>query len=150
VQRWTTWADLAYTGLVTGLILSGRTGDAPLHGHDLAFATALSLNAGVGEEAFFRAWLLPLLHQNTGERFWLSNSLQAALFGLVHVPQAGELAVVIAGWALYEGWLTRRNEWSVRESIFHHFWYDVAVVVASFLADETEPRIQLTLPTIRF
>jgi hypothetical protein len=150
VQRWTTWVDLAYTGLVAGLILSERTGDQPLRGRDLAFATALSLNAGVGEEAFFRAWLLPLLQQNTGEQFWLSNSLQAGLFGLIHAPQAGGLAVVIAAWALYEGWLTRRNEWSVRESIFHHFWYDVAVVLASFLADETEPRIQLTLPTIRF
>jgi membrane protease YdiL (CAAX protease family) len=153
LQRWTTWLDLAYTGLMTGLILSGRSGDGdyePLRAHDFAFASALALNAAVGEEAFFRAWLLPLLYQNTGDRFWLSNSLQAALFGALHAAQAEEFALVIAGWALYEGWLTRRNEWSVRESIFHHFWYDVAIVLASFLADEREPRIQLTLPTIRF
>jgi membrane protease YdiL (CAAX protease family) len=153
VQRWTTWIHLGYTGLMTGLILAERTGAGdyePLRGHDFAFATALSLNAAVGEEAFFRAWLFPLLYQNTGDRFWLSNSLQAALFGAVHGAQAGGFALVIAGWALYEGWLTRRNEWSVRESIFHHFWYDFAIVLASFLADEREPRIQFTLPTIRF
>jgi hypothetical protein len=32
--------------------------------------------------------------------------------------------------------LTRRNGWSIRESIFHHFWYDVLVASATLLADE--------------
>jgi hypothetical protein len=148
LQRWTTWIDLAYTGLI--VIILGETGNEPLRAHDVAFATSLSLNAAVGEEAFFRAWLLPLLYQNTGHRFWLSNTIHAVLFGAAHGPQAREFAVVIAGWALYEGWLTKRNEWSVRESIFHHFWYDVAVVLTSILSDEREPRIQLTLPPLRF
>lgn len=152
LSRGTTWLNLAYTGLVAGLVVSGRSPGVeyePFRAHDVAFTASLSLNAGVGEEALFRGWLLPMLHQKTGQRFWLANTLQAGTFGAMH-PNAGGFAVVIAGWALYEGWLTRRNDWSVRESIFHHFWYDVAVVIATFLADERGARVQLTFPTIRF
>lgn len=150
--RWTTWLNLAYTGVVAGVLLGGRDAGIeyePFRARDAAFAASLSLNAGVGEEALFRGWLLPLFHQRFGERFWLANSTQGLIFGALH-PQAGAFAAVIAAWGLYEGWLTRRNDWSVRESIFHHFWYDVAIVAAEFLTDEREARIRLTLPTIRF
>lgn len=150
--RWTTWLNLAYTGVVAGVLLGGRDAGIeyePFRARDAAFAASLSLNAGVGEEAVFRGWLLPILHQRFGERFWLANSTQGVIFGALH-PQAGAFAAVIAAWALYEGWLTRRNDWSVRESIFHHFWYDVAISAAEFLTDEREARIRLTLPTIRF
>ncbi|MFW6089713.1 MAG: CPBP family intramembrane glutamic endopeptidase, partial [Gemmatimonadota bacterium] len=150
--RATTWANLAYTGLVTGLVLAGRdrgVDHEPFRGRDAAFAVALSYNAGVGEEAAFRGWLLPMLHQKTGQRFWLANAIQAGIFGAMH-PDAGAFAAVIAASALYEGWVTRRDDWSIRESIFHHFWYDVAVTTATLLADERPSGIQLTFPTIRF
>lgn len=150
--RWTTWLNLAYTGVVAGVLLSGRDPGIeyePFRARDAAFAASLSLNAGVGEEALFRGWLLPLLHQRFGERFWLANSTQGLIFGALH-PQAGAFAAVIAAWGVYEGWLTRRNDWSVRESIFHHFWYDLVISAAGFLTDEREARIRLTLPTIRF
>lgn len=136
--RWTTWAHLAWTGVIVAVVLDDREPGVayrPLVARDVGFATALSLSAGIGEEAAFRGWLLPLLHQNTAERFWLSNALQAALFGAGHIGGAGRYSALIGGWALYEGWLTRRNGWSVRESIFHHFWYDLAVVTATFLTD---------------
>lgn len=152
LARPTTWIHLAYTGLVTSLVLSGREPGVayePFRLHDAAFVTSLSLNAGVSEEALFRGWLLPLLHQNLGQRFWLANTLQGSIFGLLHVAGAREFALAISAWAIYEGWLTRRNEWSVRESIFHHVWYDVAVGAATLLADE-RARIQITFPTIRF
>jgi hypothetical protein len=74
--------------------------------------------------------------------------LQAGLLGLGH-PQAGPFAVVIGGGAVYSGWLTRRNGWSVREAIFQHFWYDVAVVTASLLRDD-RGLITLAPITIRF
>jgi hypothetical protein len=136
--RWTTWVDLAFTTGVTAYVLTeGRddVGKRPFRTHDAAFAVGLSLNAAVGEEALFRGWLLPMLAQKLGGRFWLANVLQAGLFGLGH-PQAGAFAVVIGAGALYNGWLTRRNSWSVREAIFQHFWYDVAVVTATLLRDD--------------
>jgi membrane protease YdiL (CAAX protease family) len=153
LSRPTTWLHLAYTGVITAIVLGERnpgTEYEPFHPRDAAFLTAMSFNAGVGEEAAFRGWLMPVLYQNSGQRFWLSNTVQAGIFGGLHAATAREFAAVIGGWALYEGWLTRRNDWSIRESIFHHFWYDVAVVTAILLADERAGPMQLTFPTIRF
>jgi hypothetical protein len=73
--------------------------------------------------------------------------VQAAVFGLLH-PDAEWFAAVIAGWAFYQGWLTRRNGWSVRESIFQHVWYDVVVILLD-LADARQVTIGLTLPLSR-
>lgn len=153
LSRWTTWVHLAYTGLVAGLVLGERERSAlyePFRFRDAAFVAALSFNAGVGEEAAFRGWLFPMFHQLTGERFWLGNALQAGLFGGAHVPQADEFALVITAWALYEGWLTRRNGWSIRESIFHHFWYDVIIATATLVTDERPGTLNLAFPPIRF
>lgn len=150
--RKTTWLSLVYTGLVAGLVVAGRDPGPeyePFRPRDAAFTGALSYNAAVGEEAVFRSWLLPMLHQKTGERFWLANALQAGIFGALHA-EAGAFAAVIAASGLYDGWVTRRNDWSVREAIFHHFWYDVAVVAATLLADERQGRLRVTFPTIRF
>ena len=104
---------------------------------------------GAGEEALFRGWLYPLFHETFGRRFWLSNGAQAALFGVLH-PQAGRYAVLIGAWAFYEGWLTRRNGWSIRESVFHHFWYDVVIVTATLLTDKRGASVTVTFPRIRF
>jgi membrane protease YdiL (CAAX protease family) len=150
--RKTTWVSLAFTGLAAGLVVASRDPGVeyePFRPRDAAFTGALSYNAAVGEEAVFRGWLLPMLNQNTGQRFWLANAIQAGIFGALH-PDAGAYAPVIAASALYDGWVTRRNDWSIRESIFQHFWYDVAVVAATLLTDERQGRIQVTLPTIRF
>jgi hypothetical protein len=146
--RWTTLVDLAFTGFVTAWVLENRNqGEVhpPLHGRDVAFATSLSLNAAVGEEALFRGWLLPMLTQKSG-RFWVANGLQAAIFGSLHGAQADSFALVIGLGAFYSGWVTRRNDWSIREVIFQHFWYDVAVVTAELLRDDSQT---VTLMPIR-
>jgi hypothetical protein len=150
--RWTTWVDLTFTGFVTVWVLENRNEGEPhppLRGHDVAFASSLSLNAAVGEEALFRGWLLPMLTQKTGGRFWLANALQAGLFGSLHGAQADSFAVVIGLGALYNGWLTRRNDWSIREVIFQHFWYDVAVVTAELLRDDARTLTLMPI-TLRF
>jgi Type II CAAX prenyl endopeptidase Rce1-like len=137
LRRWTTWIDLAHTGIVTTIFVLSETKAgkryAPFRLHDGAFATSLAFGAGTGEEAAFRGWLYPLLYQNLGRRAWLANGIQATIFGGLHVPQAGVFAADIAAWGFYEGWLTRRNGWSVRESVFHHFWYDAVVIAATLL-----------------
>jgi membrane protease YdiL (CAAX protease family) len=153
LARWTTWVDLAQTAAVTALILSDRDPGAsyhPFRAHDAAFAASFSMHAAVGEEALFRGWVLPLLHERTGEWFWVANGVQAGLFGAAHLPDANWYAAVIGAWAAWEGWIVRRNQWSVRESVFHHFWYDVAVVTASMLRDDTGRERSVTLVTIRF
>jgi membrane protease YdiL (CAAX protease family) len=137
--RWTTWVDIAFIGGVLAWALSedDRTGTTPpFDAGDAAFAASLSLNAAVGEEAAFRGWLLPMLTQKLGGRFWIANGIQAWLFGSAHATQAGAFAWVIAADALYSGWVTRRNGWSVREVVFHHFWYDAAIATAALLTDD--------------
>jgi membrane protease YdiL (CAAX protease family) len=146
--RWTTWIDLAFTGFVTAWVLENRNEGAPhppFRGHDAAFAGSLSLNAAVGEEALFRGWLLPMLTEKSG-RFWVANGLQAAIFGSLHTSQADEFALVIGLGGFYNGWVTRRNGWSIREVIFQHFWYDVAVITAELLRDDSRT---VTLMPIR-
>jgi Type II CAAX prenyl endopeptidase Rce1-like len=137
LRRWTTWIDLAHTGIVTTILVLSETKPGkqylPFQPHDGVFTTTLAYGAGTGEEALFRGWLYPLVYQNLGQRAWLANGIQATIFGSLHVPQAGAFAADIAAWGFYEGWLTRRNGWSVRESVFHHFWYDVAITAATFL-----------------
>jgi membrane protease YdiL (CAAX protease family) len=151
--RWTTWIDLAHTAIVTtALVLTETAPDKrylPFHLHDGVFGTTLAYGAGTGEEAAFRGWLYPLLYQTLGRRAWLANGLQAAVFGGLHVPQADWFAADIAAWGFYEGWLTRRNGWSVRESAFQHFWYDTVIVAATFLTQGTR-RVTLVFPSVRF
>ena len=145
LKRWTTWVGLAYTGAI-GLLVANDPEriHRSLSAGDVAFASVVSLNAGIGEEALFRGWLYPALYQSFGERFWPANGVQAAVFGALH-PDADWFAAVIAGWAFYQGWLTRRNGWSVRESIFQHVWYDVLIILLD-LGDARQVTIGFTLP----
>lgn len=78
-------AGAAYTGtaaagLVAGFAIAGREPGVeyePFRARDAVFSGALAYNAGVGEEALLRGWLLPMVHQQTGRRFWLADALQA-------------------------------------------------------------------------
>ena len=155
LKRWTTWVDLGQTVAITALVLSERKGGVEytqFRGNDAAYVGSGSMNAAVAEEAFFRGYLLPMLTQATGERFWIANGIQATTFGAAHLPDASWGALVIGSWALWEGWIVKRNDWSIRESIFHHFWYDVAVFSASMLVEERKPgtTAKLSFPPIRF
>jgi hypothetical protein len=83
LERWTTWVSMAYALGVAGAVLSQRDDGVeyePFTGGDAAFVGGLSFNAAIAEEAMFRGWLLPMLHQTTGRRFWTANAVQAALF----------------------------------------------------------------------
>ena len=142
LKRWTTWVDLAQTAAITTLILS-ETGSrhwSDFRGHDAFYSGTVSLNAAVGEEAFFRGYMLPMLHEKTLKNFWYANTAQAAIFGGLHAGQSGWYAGVIGAWALWEGWVTRRNDWSIRESIFHHFWYDAIIISAAMIVDGAPDR----------
>ena len=90
-----------------------------------------------------------MMYQKTGGKFWLSNTTQAALFMAGHGIN-GLTLLDHFPWALYEGWLVRRNDWSIRESIFHHVWYDVAVITAIAIAEEKPATLRIRFPSIPF
>ena len=162
--RWTTWVDLAYTGAVAALLVAVETRPGkqyrPYLVRDAVFGTGVSFGAGVGEEALFRGWVYPVLYEVLDRNFLPANAIQALFFGKLHLGQAGPFAIAISGWAFYEGWLTRRNHWSIRESIFHHFWYDAVIFATTFLVEEApvcvqcprllRPPVILRFPTITF
>ena len=150
--RWTTWVDLAQTAAITAIVLSDRSSNEahyPYRAQDAAYTVSLSANAAIGEEAFFRGYLLPMLYQKNGGKFWVANASQGLLFGAGHGLNAFNI-LYQGGWGMWEGWLTRRNDWSIRESVFHHFWYDFAVVSAAAVAEEKPLTVRIRFPSIPF
>ncbi len=120
-----------YWPLVAGLALGIASMDSRVKDEfsfgDAAFTAGVSYNAGVGEEALFRGYLMPVLRERIGSDGW-SNVIQGTAFGAAHYSERNKLPVfqTLAGY--YLGWLTQRNEWSLRESIFLHAWWDVLAI----------------------
>ncbi len=132
--RWSTIIPLV-AGLGLG-ILSGAHDDYDtrrLNSGDLLFSSAISYNAGVGEEALFRGWMFPLFVEAYGveNSFW-ANLTQAAIFGAAHISADNPVPLFQTAAGYYFGWLAKKNGWSLREAIFVHTWWDVIVFTAQF------------------
>jgi membrane protease YdiL (CAAX protease family) len=131
VLRPTTFIPLA---LLAGVAATGLdTGDG-VDFADSVFIGGVSYNAGVGEEAFFRGYLMPYMRQSWNSDFW-SNSAQAVVFGAAHYSSANPFPLAQALMGFYLGWLTQRNGWSVSQSAFLHAWWDV-LALGSQIAHE--------------
>ncbi len=91
----------------------------------LETALLVALLAGLGEELYFRGFLLP----RTG------NTVQAALFALVHATYLVPLQVVLPFvLGLVFGWLTRRtNLWA---AIVAHFAFNAIMLVGALYGEE--------------
>ena len=150
--RWSTLIPLA-AGL--GLsILSGANDDYDtrnLTEGDLLYSSAISYNAGVGEEALFRGWMFPLFVHAYGEdnMFW-ANSTQAAIFGLAHLSRDNPFPIFQTSAGYYFGWLARKNGWSLREAIFVHTWWDVIVFTAAFTQGDKKASVYVPIYQTQF
>jgi membrane protease YdiL (CAAX protease family) len=155
LKKTSSWLPLgALAGLVAFLVAEERSGndaDWLFSADDPLFASLISYNAGVSEEAAFRGWLLPLAYETLGQTWWAANGAQALLFGAAHYdkdlnpvpwPQA------LMGW--YTGYLTRKNGWTLSEAIFVHFWWDAILLNGMYLTLHKAPaaafRLELPLP----
>jgi membrane protease YdiL (CAAX protease family) len=97
---------------------------------DAFFSTGISYNAGVGEEPFFRGFLMAELREATGSDF-VSNGLQSVLFAAAHLATVERpFAQLALGY--YWGHLTQKNNWEISESIFIHTWWDVIALLTVF------------------
>ena len=151
--RWTTWVPLvSLLGLVfvDGANDDYNTRDS-LNAGDYALAGTLSYGAGVGEEAMFRGWLYPAFINSYGEdnEFW-ANATQAAIFGALHYSRDNRFPLFQALGGFYWGWLTRKNNWSLKESIFIHTWWDVIAFTAIFAQGDKKASIYIPLYQSQF
>ncbi len=101
--------------------------DGYLNLDDAAFTGGVSYNAGVGEEALFRGYFMPVLQQSFDNRFW-SNATQATVFGAAHYSSYNKFPLAQGLMGFYLGWLTQRNGYSIRQSAFLHTWWDVLAI----------------------
>lgn len=126
---------------------SHRGSDWTFSADDLLFSWPLAYNAGVTEEALFRGWLLPVAYQYTGETWWLANGAQALLFGAAHYSSGNPFPWPQALLGYYFGYLTRKNGWTLSESIFVHSWWDAILFTAQYV---TMRRAQAGATAFRF
>ena len=94
------------------------------------FAGAYSYNAGTHEEAIFRGWGMPLLHEH-GLSPGMSNLAQSAVFSLAHL---GSTPIPLPQFflGLHLGNVTIKNNWSITESVFIHVWWDVFAFLSNY------------------
>jgi membrane protease YdiL (CAAX protease family) len=111
----------------------------PYDGSDAFFTGALSMNAGLTEEAFFRGYMFPLFHQWSGERAWVSNPAQSLLFASAHIGGVTNVPVAQALFGYYLGWVTQRNDWSLSQAVAIHFWWDVIAVSSALFTRHDVP-----------
>lgn len=103
---------------------------------DVFFSGAFSYNAGVGEEAWFRGWIMPVSMHYMGSEL-ASNITTSLLFGAAHYRQ-GYIPISQTIGGFYLGFLAQQNEWQLGESIFVHTWYDIIAFLLNYaMADST-------------
>ncbi len=144
------WSTIIPLTIGLGLsIWSGATDNyntRRLNSGDVLFSSAISYNAGVGEEALFRGWMFPLFVEAYGvENMFWANLTQAAIFGAAHFSEDNQFPVFQLAAGYYFGWLAKKNGWSLREAIFVHTWWDVIVFTASFTQGNEKASIYVPL-----
>ena len=150
--RWSTILPLV-AGLGLGIISGAHDNyeTRRLNSGDILFSSAISYNAGVGEEALFRGWMFPLFVHAYGEEntFW-ANATQATIFGLAHLSGDNPFPVFQTFAGYYFGWLARKNGYSLREAIFVHTWWDVIVFTAGFTQGDKKASIYVPIYQTQF
>lgn len=118
--------------------------------HDGMFSLGASYGAGVGEEAFFRGYVLHGLDRVVGWHPLVANGAQATLFAASH----GDFSygfLVRMGFGLYSGWLAQSANYNLRDAVFLHTWWDLFIFVGSLAnARRTDAPLTFSLPAIAF
>lgn len=96
---------------------------------DSLLTAGLSFNAGVSEEAFFRGTMMPFIKNEGASDFW-ANALTALFFGAAHIDKENPFPIAQTLGGYYFGYLTQKNEWTMSEAVFVHFWWDVIAIGA--------------------
>jgi membrane protease YdiL (CAAX protease family) len=140
LTRSSTWIPLAIGGLANWYLISHPQSGyyrKPLRREDPWFAGGFSYNASTHEEALFRGWLMPVLH-NAGMSMTMANISQASIFALSHLSSTSiPLPQFFLG--LHLGSVTLRNSWTISESVFIHAWWDVFAFIGNYQLAKKSP-----------
>lgn len=111
---------------------------------DLFYSGAISYNAGVHEEAWFRGWFMPIFMEWTESELW-SNTITAVIFALAHLNDQNQRPwpQLALGWHL--GYVTQKNNWTLSESIFIHAWWDVFALLGQYQIKRKNPNAVLPI-----
>lgn len=139
--------------LVSGIVIAqGNAGyhskGGPFTVGDAAYVGGISYNAGVGEEALFRGYMMPMFREGFGSDFW-SNATTSIVFGAAHLGSV-KFPIVQTALGFYLGWLSQRNDWSLRQSIFLHAWWDVIALGAQVAQSKNGGTVYLPPLTYQF
>jgi hypothetical protein len=131
LKRTSTWAILGIEVIALALDFKDFAGKTQFTTSDATYTAAYSYQAGVGEEALFRGWMMPYI-ANSGWSPWASNLLTSTAFSLAHLSKTNPAPwpQFLLGW--YLGQVSLWNDWSIQESIFIHTWWDVLAIGASW------------------
>ena len=147
LKRPSTYVPLGIVGVLASLLLKNPTAPSL---HSSIFSLGISYNAGVGEEALFRGWMMPVIREYTTFDN-ISNITTSAIFAAAHISehQQNVLPQFLLGY--YFGYITQKNDWQISEAIFIHSWWDVIVFLSSYMTNEAlEQNNQVSLPDIHF
>jgi membrane protease YdiL (CAAX protease family) len=101
---------------------------------------------GIGEEAFFRGFLMPRLSETFTP--WGGIVLSSLLFSASHIFNAEDFSrqdrksyysvvlPLLAVSGIYDGWITHKN-CSLKESVAMHAWYDFVLFAIDSIAGES-------------
>lgn len=118
--------------------------------HDGVFSLGASYGAGVGEEAFFRGYMLHGLDRVAGWHPLVANLAQSSVFAASHADFSYAFLVRM-GFGMYSGWLAQSANYNLRDAVFLHTWWDLFLFVGSLAnARRTDTVVTFSLPTIAF
>lgn len=139
LSRWTTLLPLGLIATLATVGIENESKRYQLTPRDVGFIGGVSYHAGVGEEAIFRGVLYPYLYEKLDSHLYASL-ISSGIFSALHLSDDNKLPVAQFALGAYLDYVTRKNKWSIQESIFIHFWWDIFALGASFIVnDEDNP-----------
>ncbi|MFM8314708.1 MAG: lysostaphin resistance A-like protein, partial [Deltaproteobacteria bacterium] len=147
LERWTTILPLALGAGAFFFVTPGKSsGPVQANLDDVFYAGSVGYMTGIGEEAMFRGWLLPVLYNWSGDQK-ITLGLSAIVFALAHGLKVRHFVTAFF-FGLYSGWLTQENNWSIGEVTFIHSWWDIMAFAADYI--NRREHAFLRLPTVSF